>query len=76
MSPPMLACSVCAKRDAAAYYKVAHVLLDGTEEPVTVVCSIRCLLSWGYQYASMQGAKMAYGVKAAVKEIADWFRVK
>jgi type IV secretory pathway VirB6-like protein len=72
MSAP--ACSVCTKRDAPGFYKISHLAADGTEAPVTTVCSIRCMLTWGYQYASIQGARMAYGARQAVKEVLAWFK--
>ena len=75
MSPPTPVCSICAKQDAPSYFKISRLTPTG-ESPLTVTCSINCLLTWGYKYASMQGVKLAYGAKAALKEITDWFRVK
>lgn len=64
-----LACSACAKRDAPSYFKVTRVSPSGAEEPITVTCSVRCLLAWGYQFTALQSAKMVYSVKQVLGQL-------
>lgn len=67
MSAPI--CSVCATRDAPSYFKVARVAPDGVESPLTVCCSIRCLISWSYQYATLQGTRMVWTAKETLRQL-------
>lgn len=68
MTPQLPVCSVCAKRDAPTYFRVVRVSPGGAESPLTTVCSIKCLLSWAYTFATLQGTRMAYGVREAIKQ--------
>jgi hypothetical protein len=61
-------CSICNKRDSPSYYKVARVTTGGAESPLTMCCSVRCLFQWSYQYASLQGARMVWTAKEAIKK--------
>lgn len=72
MSPPVLpVCSVCQRRDAPSYFKVAQVSLGGVESPLTTTCSIKCLLTWAYQYATLKGAVLAAQTKGLVQQLLD-----
>lgn len=68
MTPQLPVCSVCMKRDAASYFRVARVSPGGVESPLTTVCSLKCLLSWTYQYTALQGTRLAYGAREAIKQ--------
>lgn len=72
-APP--GCSACGARDASSYFRVERVAADGTATPVTMVCSLRCLLSWAMQYGQLQGAKLAFGAKQAVDRIRGLFKL-
>ena len=65
----MIACSVCNKHDAPSYFKVARVAQTGVESPLTTTCSISCLLRWGYNYATLQGARMVWTAKQAIEQL-------
>lgn len=72
MSAPV-ACSACGKRDAS-YFRVGRVAADGTETPLTTTCSVRCLISWAFSYAQLQGMKLAYGAKQAIDQLRGLFK--
>lgn len=63
------ACSVCSTRTAPSYYKVSHLAPDGSEAAITTTCSIRCLISWAYQYATIQGTKLVWTAKEAIRQL-------
>lgn len=60
-----LTCSVCARQDAQNYFRVTKIAHDGTEEPLTTVCSAVCLTKWVYQFTAVQGARLAFSAKQA-----------
>lgn len=66
----MIACSVCSKRDGT-FFKVLRVAPDGTESPLTTTCSVKCLLTWGYSYATLQGTRMVWTAREAVRKFFD-----
>lgn len=70
-----VACSSCGKRDATSYFKVSRVAQDGAETtPVTVVCSIKCMSAWLYQYAQLQSMRLVYGTKQAIDRLKNFFK--
>lgn len=75
MNPPVLPiCSVCARRDAPTYFRVASVSPGGVESPLTTTCSIKCLFQWAYQYAALKGMVLAGQTKSLVQQFVDGIR--
>lgn len=64
-------CSVCSQ---TTRYRVMQVAPNGDESPLTSVCSVKCLLQWGYAFASMRGMQMAYGVKQKIEQLRGLFK--
>lgn len=73
-TPPPLACANCSKVGAPSYFRITRVTFEGSESPLTVVCSVRCLAQWAYTFATLQGARIAYGVREAFKQLFDAFK--
>jgi hypothetical protein len=69
MSPALPVCSVCSKRDAPNYFRVQRVSPGGVESPLTTTCSARCLLQWTYSVASLQGMRLAFTAREAIKQL-------
>lgn len=69
-SPP-LSCAACSKVGAPSYFKITRVAFEGTEAPLTVVCSVRCLFQWAYAFAQLQGMRIAYTVREVIKQLFD-----
>lgn len=72
-------CAKCSK-EATAYFKVERIM-QGNVILSTEVCSAVCLLQWTYDFATLQGAQVAAGVKqkvdtakAAFATLADIFK--
>lgn len=66
-SPPI--CAACSKRDAPSYFRITRVTFEGSEAPLTTVCSIKCMFQWAYSFASLQGLRLAFGVREVVKQL-------
>ena len=66
-----LSCASCSKADAPSYFRITRVAFDGTEAPLTVVCSVKCLAQWAYTFATLQGARIVFGVREALKTVFD-----
>jgi len=60
-------CSKCRGAiDGVGHFKIEHVDRSGVTSASATVCSIACLLGWGYDYATMAGLRMAASVKQKV----------
>lgn len=73
MTTTPVACSSCGKRDAS-YFRVGRVAADGTETPLTQVCSIKCMSTWLYQYAQLQSMRLVYGTKQVIDRLKNFFK--
>ena len=62
-------CAACAKEGAPSYFRITRVTFEGSEAPLTTVCSVRCMVQWCYSFASLQGLKLVYGVREVVKHL-------
>lgn len=58
-------CSKC-QAPLGPYFKIEHVGPEGTVNESAALCSITCLVAWGYDYARMAGMRMAIGVQQKV----------
>jgi len=65
-------CANC-RRDATAHFKVIRVDHHGEDHMVTV-CSIMCLMKWGYTFATVSGVRLAFGVKNGLSTLLDSLR--
>lgn len=71
MTPALPICSVCRSRDAASYLRVQNVTPGGVETLLTTTCSIKCLLTWTYKYATLKGVMLAAQTKSAMQQFID-----
>ena len=54
-------CAKC-KKPLDSYFRVERLVHDNVTLSANL-CSVVCLLQWTYDYATLQGAQVAFGVK-------------
>lgn len=66
-------CAHCA-RPLAQYFEIIYHNSRGRVAPPVNVCSIRCLISWGYTYAMKQGLRGVEVAKATIAQIGKFIQ--
>jgi uncharacterized Fe-S cluster-containing radical SAM superfamily protein len=64
------ACSMCGSSNATSYFRITKIA-GGVEQPLTMTCSLKCMVSWAYRYAQMNGAMLAMKAKSALDQFID-----
>lgn len=74
-TPTPLVCSQCNSQNAPNYFRVTKIVnANGVETPLTLACSLPCLLKWIYAFSAMQGARLAFKAKSAWDQLTGMFK--
>lgn len=60
-----MTCTKC-NNETVGHFKVERINRTGATEATAVLCSVPCLLGWGYDFAQMAGVRLAVGVKQKI----------
>ena len=60
-------CGTCGS-ESADFFSITRIR-GGAEVIRAEVCSTTCALKWFYAFTALQGTRMAYGVREAVKQL-------
>ncbi len=74
-APAPTTCAKC-QRPLRSYFNVARIDGNGNTTISAALCSIPCVISWAYGYATMVGMMGAAKAKGVVDQVLELFRGK
>lgn len=51
------------RRSSQRRFEITRFDATGVAQGPVVACSIQCLMTWAYEYATLSGMRLAYGAK-------------
>jgi hypothetical protein len=65
---------VSCRQSTSSHFSITRYNAQNQSVGSVDVCSITCLLRWGYEYATLEGARLAFGVKNSVTSLLNSLR--
>ena len=73
MTPPPSICLSC-RQPLQSHFQIVHYDASKTPTMTVTVCSIKCLVTWAYEYATLTGVKAVYQTKSFITGIVDMLK--